>query len=115
MNLMPRPEKTLTFHAFWQWLQDHANCILRAGSAEATLFDSDDFHWIFMEEEDHRAVVQVLRGKNIVGEVVMFADEVQEVAVGPDVESGERGHFLAELLGGPKDDPQVLYHFVLTH
>lgn len=115
MNIMVRPEKTLTFDAFWQWLQDHPNCILRAGSADAVLFDHEDFHWMLLEEEDRRAVVQVIRGKNLVGELVVFGRDVQSVQVTPDPETGDRGHFLVELMDGGKGEPQSLYHFVMSH
>ena len=78
------------------------------------LFDHDDFHWALMEE-DRQHVVQVLKGKSLVGELVMAGREVTEVSVAPDPDTGTQGHFLVELLGGPKEDPQVLYHFVMAH
>jgi len=32
---------TLSFQAFWTWLQAHPNCILRAGTPEVVLYDDD--------------------------------------------------------------------------
>jgi hypothetical protein len=115
MNLMPRPEKTITFDAFWSWIQDHPGCILRVGSADAVLFDDDDLHWVFMEEEDRRGVVQLIKGKNLVGELVLYGRNVHRVQVVPDPESGDRGHFLIELLDEGKEEPRVLYHFLVAH
>ena len=60
---MASPETTaapLTFDQFWRWLQEHANCVVRAGTGDATLFDADALHWDFFEEEDGTAVVQRL-------------------------------------------------------
>jgi hypothetical protein len=108
-------EKTLSFDAFWRWLWEHSNCILRAGSADAVLFDHEEFHWVLADEEERRAVVQLLRGKSLVGELVIQSSEVREVTVGPDPETADRGHFLFELLTGPKEDPFTEYHFVLSH
>ena len=110
-----RPEQSLTFDRFWTWIQEHPNCVLRCGSADVTLFDHDDFHWLFFDEEERRAVVQLLKGKDLVGELVMAGREVREVALLPDPEAGAEGHVLAELTGGPKEDPQVLFHFLLSH
>jgi hypothetical protein len=115
MNIIPPPPQTLTFDRLWQWLQEHPNCILRCGSTEATLFDHEDFHWVFLEEEDRRAVVQLVKGKTLVGELVIPGRDVREVQVLPDPEGASEGHVLVELLGGPKEDPQPLYHFVMTH
>ena len=33
---------TLTFDRFWRWLKRHPNCIVRAGTPDATLFDQED-------------------------------------------------------------------------
>ena len=34
---------TISFDTFWRWLGGHVNCILRAGTPEAVLFDHEDF------------------------------------------------------------------------
>jgi hypothetical protein len=115
MDSLLRPPQTLSFDRFWTWLQDHPNCILRCGSLEATLFDHADFHWVFFEEEDRRVVVQVLLGKTLVGELVIPGRDVTEVKVAPDPDGASEGHHLVELIGGPKEDPQPLFHFLLSH
>ncbi|RYZ39949.1 MAG: serine/threonine protein kinase [Myxococcaceae bacterium] len=115
MDLISPPARTLTFDAFWRWIQEHTNCILRCGSPDMTLFDHDDFHWMLMEEE-RQHVLQLIKGKSLVGEMVMVGREVSEVSVSPDPDADpQQGHFLVELMGGPKDDPQVLYHFIMAH
>jgi hypothetical protein len=38
---------TFSFETFWQWLMRHPNCILRAGSPDAVLYDDEDLHWHF--------------------------------------------------------------------
>ncbi|MBJ6764984.1 serine/threonine protein kinase [Myxococcaceae bacterium JPH2] len=114
MDTLSQPTRTLNFDAFWRWLQEHTNCILRCGSADTTLFDHDDFHWVLMEE-DRQHVVQVLKGKSLVAEMVMAGREVTEVTLSTDPETGSEGHFLVELFGGPKEDPQVIYHFIMAH
>ncbi|MCP3102602.1 serine/threonine protein kinase [Myxococcus sp. K15C18031901] len=114
MDMLSQPVRTLKFDGFWRWLQEHTQCILRAGSVDAMLYDHDDFHWLLLEEE-RQHIVQVLKGKALVGELVMAGREVTEVTVAPDPESGTQGHFLVELMGGPKEDPQVLYHFIMAH
>ena len=35
---------------FWNWLAAHPNCILRAGTPEAVLYDDEEFHWHFAAE-----------------------------------------------------------------
>ena len=114
MDMLPQPVRTLKFDGFWRWLQEHTHCILRCGSVDAMFYDHDDFHWALLEEE-RQHIVQVLKGKVLVGELVMAGREVTEVNVAPDPDTGAQGHFLVELMGGPKEDPQVLYHFVMAH
>ena len=57
---------TLSFAAFWEWLKTHPNCILRAGTREAVVFDDDDFHWDFTSDGNASWLVQVIRGKRLV-------------------------------------------------
>jgi hypothetical protein len=114
MDILSQPVRTLKFDGFWRWLQEHTHCILRCGSVDAMLYDHDAFHWALLEE-DRQHVVQVLQGKVLVGELVMAGREVTEVNVAPDPDTGTQGHILVELMGGPKEDPQVLYHFVMAH
>ena len=71
---------TLSFGVFWEWLITHPNCILRAGTPEAAIFDDDDLHWHFATAaEDGTPVVQVLRGKRLIGELLLVPDQVSYV------------------------------------
>ena len=74
---------TLSFETFWRWLNAHVNCILRAGTPEAVLFDHEDFHWTVTDEDEHTKVVQVARGKELVGELVVFPAEITYVQAEP--------------------------------
>ena len=91
------------------------HCILRCGSAETTLFDHDDFHWLFFDEEDRRGIIQMLKGKDLVGEIVIPRRSVRDVRMAVDLESGTDGHWMAELLGGSEAEPDVLFHVLLSH
>ncbi|MGC3996622.1 MAG: hypothetical protein QM767_03460 [Anaeromyxobacter sp.] len=105
---------TLTFDRFWRWLKRHPNCILRAGTPEATLYDHEDLHWHLEEDEDRVPLVQLQRGKQLLGELAIEVRDVLFVQAGPDPD-GEAGHFLFELWGGGGDEPYAVYHFVLVH
>ena len=59
---------TLSFENFWAWLQAHSNCVLRAGTPEVVLFDHDDYHWHMSAEDEGVLLVQLIRGKELVGE-----------------------------------------------
>jgi hypothetical protein len=59
--------------------------------------------------------VQVIRGKILMAEVSIDRSAVREVEMAPDPDSADQGHFTFELLGGPKEDPRVLYAFTMAH
>jgi hypothetical protein len=105
---------TLQFDRFWRWLRRHGNCILRAGTPDSYLYDQDDLHWHLDEDEDRVPVVQLVRGKQILGEIVIEVRDVLFVQAVPDAE-GEPGHFVFELVGGGGDEPYAVYHFLLAH
>jgi hypothetical protein len=105
---------TLAFDRFWRWLKRHPNCILRAGTPDAYLFDAEDLHWHLDEDEDRMPTVQVLRGKQLLGEILVEAREILFVQALPDPD-GEEGQFLFELVGGTAAEPSPMYHFVLAH
>lgn len=105
---------TLAFDRFWRWLRRHANCILRAGTPDAFFYDSDDLHWHLEEDEDRVPTVQLLRGKQLLAELVMETRDLLFVQALPDPE-GEQGHYLFEIVGGTGDEPYPVYHFVLAH
>ena len=105
----------LTFERFWRWISEHPNCVVRAGTGEATLFDFDDYHWDFHDEEDGQAVVGLVRGKNLVGELLIEKSQVLFVQSSPDVEAPQAGHWLFEVIGGNKDEPFGVAWFVVSH
>lgn len=113
MSVTVETGTTLAFDRFWRWLKRHTNCILRAGTPDAFLHDQDDLHWHLEEEEDHTPTVQLLRGKQIVGELVIDVRDVLFVQAVPDPE-GEAGQFVFELVGGG-EEPYAVYHFLLAH
>ena len=103
---------TLSFDTFWSWLGGHVNCILRAGTPEAVLFDHEDFHWTIVEEDEHTKVLQVARGKELVGELVVFPQEVAYVQTEPAETEGE---FIFECVIEGENAREVAYHFVMAH
>lgn len=106
-----RPTDTLTLDRFWDWLKAHPQCIVRAGTPEAVLFDDDDFHWKFDVEEDQTHVTQLLRGKRLVGEILFSPQEVAYV----DVVSVPGEDHMFELIQEGPDDRVAVAHFVLIH
>jgi hypothetical protein len=105
----------LTFDRFWRWLMEHPNCIVRVGSDDCTLLDHDDFHWDFVEEEEGSAVVQLVKGKVLVGELVFSRRDVLFVQASVDVEHAAQGYWLFELIGGPKDESYTVAHVLMSH
>lgn len=103
---------TLAFETFWSWLVTHPNCILRAGTSEAVIYDDDDLHWHFAIEETERLLVQVLRGKRLVGEFLVEPERVSYVQAAPGTQDGE---YLFELIAEGERDRVAEYFFVLTH
>ncbi len=104
---------TLSFDRFWRWLKRHANCIVRAGTPDVSLYDAEDLHW-HLEEDDARVpTVQLLRGKQPLGEIAIETRDVLYVQALPDPD-GEQGQFIFEAIGGG-DEPFAMYHFVLAH
>lgn len=103
---------TMSFETFWEWFTGHPNCILRAGTREAVIFDDDDFHWHFTMDGATNLLVQVIRGKRLIGELLI---QPQEIAYVQGVVGDQEGEFVFELVGGEEDSPSALYFFVLTH
>ncbi|MBX5480475.1 MAG: hypothetical protein IRZ16_01310 [Myxococcaceae bacterium] len=107
---------TLKFERFWKWLREHANCILRAGTDEVWLFDDDDLHW-HLEEDAHRSpVVQLMRGKRVLAELVMDVRDVLFVQATPEgqPQNGEQPT-LFELVTAGGDENFGAYHFLMAH
>lgn len=105
----------LTFERFWRWISEHPNCVIRAGTPEATLFDFDDYHWEFHDEDDGHAIIGLIRGKNLVGELVLDKAAIHFVQSSLDVEAPQSGHWVFELIGGNKDEPGAVAYFVVSH
>lgn len=103
---------TLPFDSFWKWLTNHANCILRAGGGDAVLYDDEDYHWHLAAEDAETLLVQVVRGKRLVGE--LFLDPERVTFVQAVDEDGE-GEVTFELVSETGDDRYVLFFFVLAH
>jgi hypothetical protein len=103
---------TVPFQTFWAWLLAHPNCILRAGTPEAVLYDDDDLHWHFAAEADQTLLVQVLRGKTLIGELLLAPDQVGYVQVQAPVRPDEH---VFELMSDSEGEPFAAYFFVLTH
>lgn len=105
---------TMTFDEFWAWLQRHPNCILRASTPEAVLFDDDDLHWTFTSEEDGTLVVQVVHGKRIHGEILVRPQDVTYVQMEPHG-SGPEEEFVFELISETESSRVATYQFVMAH
>ena len=103
---------TLTFEDFWRWLSAHPNCIIRAGTPESVLYDVEDLHWHFASEAEGTLLVQVLRGKLLLGELLLRPERVTYVqgVAGED----EKEHVF-ELISETKTDRIAVYFFVLAH
>ena len=103
---------TLSFDAFWSWLVAHPNCILRAGTPEAVLYDDDDLHWHFASEDAETLLIQVIRGKRFVGELLIRPEQVTYVQ-GQDAERD--GEYSFEAIAETESERFAAYFFVLTH
>ena len=105
-------QPTLPFDVFWVWLMGHPNCILRAGTPEAVIYDDEDLHWHFAAEEPDTLVVQVLRGKLLVGELLIAPEQIAFVQGG----RGDReDEFVFEVITETEVERSPAYFFVLIH
>jgi hypothetical protein len=110
MSTLAEP-MTLTFEAFWSWLLQHPNCLLRAGTPETVVYDDDDLHWLFASE-GRFLVVQVLRGKRLMGEILVDPEPVSYV----EGQTGDQeGEFIFELISESEKDRMATYFFVMAH
>jgi hypothetical protein len=102
---------TLPFETFWTWLQAHPNCIIRAGTPEAVVYDHEDMHWHFTAEGADSFVVQIFRGKQLVGELVLTPADVSYV----QGVAGEEDEYVFDLISESETDRVAAYFFVLSH
>ncbi|MBI5496172.1 MAG: hypothetical protein HY904_14210 [Deltaproteobacteria bacterium] len=108
----------VAFDRFWQWMKMHANCIVRAGSAEALLNDHEMFHWQLVEDDERRPLVQLMMGKQLIGELMLDLREVLYVQSNPDPEDRQGAQVVFEVMAGGgalAQETYPLYHFVLAH
>ena len=103
---------TLPFERFWDWLLGHPNCILRAGTPEAVLYDDEDLHWHFASEGVKTLLVQVVRGKLLLGELLLDPEHITYVQ---EVPSENEGEFVFELIVEAESERFAAYFFVLAH
>lgn len=115
MSVTVQSGAAIPFDEFWTWLKQHPNCILRAGNADCFLYDHDSFHWQIEEDADRNPNVLLLFGKTVVGEIVLDTRDVLFVQAVPDKESEEPGQFVFEVIGGSREEPFALYHFLMSH
>jgi hypothetical protein len=102
---------TLSFDAFWSWLQAHPNCIIRAGTPETVLYDEENLHWHFTAEGTDTQVVQLVRGKSLVGEMLVTPGDITYV----QGVAGEEDEYVFELVSETETDRVAAYYFVLSH
>lgn len=102
---------TLPFDAFWAWLQQHPSCILRVSTPEAVLYDDDSFHW-FIGPDQSELVIQLIRGKRLVGEILLDPDRIAYVQDIGEERQGEHGF---EAISESPTDRVACYSFVLAH
>ncbi|MCP4657013.1 MAG: hypothetical protein GY856_16500 [bacterium] len=103
---------SLPFATFWQWLMIHPNCIVRAGTPEAVLYDDEDLHWHFVSYQGGTLGVQVLRGKRFVGELFVDPELVTYVQGVPGEADDEH---IFELVSENEADRTSSYFFVMAH
>ena len=103
---------TMSIDSFWEWLTAHPNCILRAGTRETAIFDDDDLHWHLTREGTETLLVQLIRGKRLMGELLIPREQVAYVQGGIGDQQGE---FVFELVSSSDSVQSTLFFFVLTH
>ena len=109
---MQEDNLTLPFDTFWAWLVRHPNCILRAGTPETVLYDDDDLHWHFGAEDLGTLLVQLIRGKRMLGELLIA---VEPIAYVEGTRGDQEGEFVFELIAENDTDRISAYFFVLAH
>ena len=102
---------TLSFDDFWAWLQLHPNCIVRVATPEAVLYDDADLHW-YAGEDSGDLVLQLIRGKRLVGELLIDPERVTYVQV---VGEEREGEFSFEAISETPSLRLAAYTFVMTH
>ncbi len=103
---------TLSFEEFWPWMANHHNCIVRAGTSECMLYDDEDLHWHFAGGDEGQWFVQLVRGKRLMGELMVDPERVTYVQEVPGEHEDEH---LFELIWEGKNERLPSYFFVMAH
>jgi hypothetical protein len=106
------PTPTLSFDVFWDWLMSHANCILRAGTPETVLYDDTDLHWHLTAENAETLLVQVIKGKRLMGELLI---QPEQIAYAQGLTSEREDEHIFELVTETETERLASYFFVLAH
>lgn len=106
-----RVARTLSFEQFWLWLGAHHNCIVRGGTPDVLLFDHEDYHWHLFTEDDGAYIVQLVRGKELVGELVVVANDIAYVQSEPN----EHDEHVFECIVESAEHRDSAYQFVMAH
>jgi len=101
----------IDFETFWAWVIQHPNCILRVNTPDAVLYDDEDLHW-YLGPTEGLLVIQVIRGKRLMGEIILDPERVTYVQ---DVGEEREGEHLFELISEQPTDRVAAYVFVLSH
>jgi len=108
----PKDEATtLSLDEFWEWLDVHRGCILRVSTATAALFDHEDHHWLLLHDEQEPPAVQLLRGKHLVGEIVLEIGDIAYVQCMP----GEGEEVAFELMVEEASSREIAVQFLMAH
>ena len=110
-RITERATATLSFDVFWHWIQGHPNCIIRAGTPDVVLYDDDDLHWHFSAEGPDTHLVQLQRGKKLMGEILVVPGDVAYVQGA----AGEEDEYVFELISETQAERAAAYHVVLSH
>ena len=108
---IPANTGTLELDAFWKWASAHYNCIVRAGSDSCVIYDQPYVHWHLAQERDGTLVVQLIRGKDLISELVIDPRQVMYVESRPD----EEEQVLFELIVEAQGEAVPVYHFLMAH
>ena len=103
---------TLPFKTFWKWLVTHPDCILRGGTRDAVIYDDGDLHWHLADGKEGTLMVQVIRGKRLMGELIL---EPERVAYVQAILVDDQEQHTFELISEDGSDAAPVYYFVLTH
>jgi len=105
------PKQTMEFEDFWNWLQSHFNCVLRAGTHDVAVFDDEALHWRFSGYDQESCLIQVGRGKLVVAEMALYPARISYVQV---TELGTE-EYLYEMVYDDEGVKEVTYFLVLAH